>query len=349
MQPGFSPLPPTEVLGWNVPPTLPPVSAPPRKRRGLLIASVLLVLLGGGGFLALSLLHPGSTAHNGASASGSATSTSSGGLSLPAINRQATYAGATFTVQSAVKASSFPEFKPLNAGDDVVKVKAQINNQTPQQLLLFNKVHLLSPDGSSPEPSVTNAASAIPLGINSGASMVGYWYFEVNRDQSGAGPYKLVLGGAQEVQETIPFTGSYDSSLYQWVTRPIGKSATYHVGTEGGTVIGTVVKVTTGVWTPGYQAPQGMRFILTDMMVANQTPGPPLYISGDALKLQAPGGVPESPTTMYGYFINDALNYGENKDEGYASFLVPPNKGDFILFFYNPDGTVAGQIDLGTL
>ncbi|HLV97851.1 MAG TPA: zinc ribbon domain-containing protein [Ktedonobacterales bacterium] len=340
--PGQPSLPPTEVLG---PPTLPQPTPPRRRRRGLLIVSLLLIvlLLGAGGYLAFNL-----TRQNAANQNGSNAGTSGdGGLSLPSINRQAIYAGANVTIQSAIKAHSFPGFQKLDASDDVVKVKAQIENQTKVILMFFNAVHLLGPDGSRTEPSVTNASNVLAGYFNPGVSAVGYWYFEVSHNQNGVGAYTIILGKGQEVQENVPFVGSYDPSVWQWVTKPIGKSVTYHTQ-GGGAVVGTVVKVSTGVWTPGYQAPQGMRFILTDMMAANQTPVP-VYISGNALKLQAPGGVPESPSTMYGYFINDSLSGGENKDEGYASFVVPPAKGDFILFFYNPDGSVAGQVDLGTL
>lgn len=347
----------------SMPPMLPLVSARRRRHRALIIVGSLMLLvvgLGGGGYLAFSILHPvaniptsahtGALGHgsNGAPNTGTGTSTSSGGLSLPTINRQATYAGASFTIQSAQKANSFPEFQQLNAGDDVVKVRTRIENQTPQQLLLLDKVHLLSPDGSSLVPSVTEAASALPELLYSGASATGFWYFEVNRDQSGVGAYKLVLGGAQEVQETIPFIGSYDASVWQWVTKPIGKSVTYKVGTTGGSVIGTVVKASTGLWTPGYQAPKGMRFLLTDLLVTNRT-ALPLNVTADPLKLQEPDGVSESATTTSGYFVNDLLQPGASKDEGYVSFLVPPDKGDFILFFYDQDGSVAGQVDLGTL
>ena len=300
------------------------------------------MLLGGGGYLALTLLHltPASKT-NGASGDGV-----SSGPSLPAINRQAIYAGASFTIQRADKASSFPGYQKRASGDDVIKVTTQIDNQTPAQISLFGKVHLLSPNGSRTEPSATNASGALAGYFNSGTSAVGSWYFEVPHDQSGVGVYQIVLGGGPDVQETIPFTGAYDPSVWQWVTRPVGKSVTYHV--EQGAVIGTVVKVSTGIWTPGYQAPQNMRLILTDMMVANQAVLP-IYITGNAMKLQGSGGVPESPATGYGYIINDSLSGGQNKDEGYASFLVPPDKGDFILFFYNADGSVAGQIDLGVL
>jgi hypothetical protein len=337
-------LPLTEALGWNVPPTLPKASAPRKRRRGLVLVLLLVVLLlGAGGYLALNVLHLTAT-HAGNK--GASSQDNSSARSLPSINLQATYAGASFTIQSADKANSFPGFQKLNAGDDVVKVKAQIENQTPSQISLFNNVHLLGPDGSSTEPSVTNASGTLASFFNSGTSAVGSWYFEVNHNQSGVGAYKIVLGGSDEVQETIPFTGGYDASVWQWVTKPIGKSVTYQV--NPGTVIGTVVKVSTGIWTPGHQAPQGMRFVLTDMMVANQTPLP-VYVSGNAIKLQAAGGVPESPSTGYGYFINDSLDAGQNKDEGYASFLVPPDNVDFILFFYNADGSVAGQVDLGVL
>jgi hypothetical protein len=337
-----SSLPPTEVLGL---PTLPQRTPPPRKRRGALVVSLLLILalLGAGGYLALYLTHQNAASTNGSNAG----TAGGGGLSLPAINRQAIYAGANVTIQSAIKAHSFPEFQKLDASDDAVKVKAQVENQTKVQLSLLAAVHLLGPDGSRVEPSVTNASNVLAGYFNSGVSAVGYWYFEVSHNQNGLGAYSIILGAGQEVQESIPFAGSYDPSVWQWVTKPIGKSVTYHTQ-GGGAVIGTVLKVTTGIWTPGYQAPQGMRFILTDMMAANQTPLP-VYITGDALKLQAPGGVPISPSTAYGYFINDSLSGGENKDEGYASFVAPPARGDFILFFYNPDGSVAGQVDLGTL
>jgi hypothetical protein len=340
--PGQSALPPTEVLR---PPLLPESSPPPRKRRGLLIVSLLLILLllGGGGYLAFTLAHQNAANQNG----GNTGTAGSGGLSLPSINRQAIYAGSNVTIQSAVKAHSFAEFQKLDANDDVVKVRAAVEDQTRVQLALLGAVHLLGPDGSRVEPSVTNASNVLPTYLNAGISAVGYWYFEVSHNQSGVGAYTIILGAGQEVQERIPFAGSYDPSVWQWVTKPSGKSVTYHTQ-GGGAVIGTVLKVTTGIWTPGYQAPQGTRFILTDMLAANQTPVPVL-ITGDALKLQAPGGIPISPSTAYGYFINDSLPGGANKDEGYASFVVPPARGDFLLFFYNPDGSLAGQVDLGTL
>ncbi len=341
-------LPPTEPLTWGTPPAPPimPQGNLPRKRRrglGILLLLLLVLLLGGGGYLAFNALRPSA---NPGGQNGASSQNGSSARSLPAINRQAIYAGATFTIRSADKASSFPGYNKHNTSDDVVKVQAQINNQTPNQISLLDTIHLLAPDGSSTGPSITTANDALASYYNSGTNAVGAWYFEVNHDQSGVGAYKIVLGAADEAQETIPFTGAYDASVWQWVTKPIGKSVTYKLDT--GTVVGTVAKVSTGIWTPGHQAPQGMRFVLTDMLVANQS-ALPVLVTGNAIKLQAPGGIPQSPSTSYGYFINDSLAAGENKDEGYASFVVPPDKGDFILFFYNADGTVAGQVDLGVL
>ena len=65
--------------------------------------------------------------------------------------------------------------------------------------------------------------------------------------------------------------------------------------------------------------------------------------------VQFPGGQRLGQDSGYGYFINDVLGAGQSKDEGYACFVAPTAPGDFVMLFYNSDGSLAGQMDLGTL
>ncbi len=353
--PNYVPGPPPVMAPGGVAPWAQPL--PGKKKRsilGLLVALVVIVaILGGGGYLLFTkVLHksaatttstgtPGAGTTPGA---GSTPGSSSGQQTLPAINRQVIYSGVTVTILSALEAKSVAEFQ-LNNPDqnEVLKIQAKLNNQSPKDVYVSNQVAVVDAAGNSTAVS-QNVAGALPTPTTAQTTATGFLYFEVPKGHKVA-EWTMVLGAGTEAQETVPLTGAYDPSIWQETPKPIGKSVSY----DNGSVVATVVKVTAGVWTPtGYQAPQGMRFILVDLAVANKeavdiTVGDPEFV------VQFPGGQRLGQDSNYGYFINDVLGAGQSKDEGYACFVAPTAIGDFMMLFYNADGSLAGQVDLGTL
>jgi hypothetical protein len=180
--------------------------------------------------------------------------------------------------------------------------------------------------------------------VNAQANVSGYLYFVVPAS-SQIGDWQIVLGAEKEVLEKIPLNGTgYDASVWNEPTTPVGKTVTYY----DGALVATVVSVATGVWTPGYQAPTGMRFILVDLKVTNNSASS-VYIGDPEFVLLLPNGDRQAQDTQHGYIINEALGGNESKDVGIACFLAPPDKGDFQIIFFNQDNGIAGQVDLGTL
>ncbi len=330
--------------------------AQPPKRRGGRVFVVLLVLLliaalSGGAYVLLH--HSPKTSAGGTQSTPGASSTpgtgstpgSSGQQTLTSINRQAIYSGVTVTIISALEARSVPEF-PLNNPDqnEVLKIQAKLNNQSPKEVYVSNQVAVVDAAGDATAVFLDPIAGALPAPTAAQTTATGFWYFEVPKGHQIA-EWEVVLGAGTEAQETVPLTGAYDPSLWQETPKPIGKSVGYH----DNDVVATVVKVTTGVWTPtGYQAPQGRRCILVDLAVANKT-AVDVTIGDPEFVVQFPDGQRLGQDSGYGYFINDVLGAGQSKDEGYACFVAPTATGDFIMLFYNSDGSLAGQVDLGTL
>ena len=345
-----------------------PWAQPPKKRRGRLVLGCLLALvlvvaaLGGGGYLLVKALSSrgGTTTQQGSgtpgagSTSGStpgATSTpgsTGGGQTLNNINRTAIYAGMTVTIQSAIQTKDTPGYTNRDPDHDVI-LKLQVgldNSMTTRRNDLPFVRRVVNPRGQSFDAGIAHGTppDVIPDLVPAQTKLTGAFYFEVPKGTN-IGDWKLVLGDTNETQETIPLAGNYDGSVWNETLVPIGKSVTYY----GGALVGTVVKVTTGVWTPaGYQAPQGMRFILVDLMVTNNSAAS-AYIGDPEFTLLLPNGERHNQDTQHGYFINDDLGGHESKDEGFACFLASPTKGDFQMIFFNQDNGIAGQIDLGTL
>jgi hypothetical protein len=255
----------------------------------------------------------------------------------------------TITILSALQTNSdLPNYRNENpAQDNLIKIQVNLDNSmTTRSTGLPFVRNVVSPVGQTFDAGIAHGTpqDEIPDFVPAQGKLSGGLYFEVTKGTR-IGDWKLVLGDTNEARETIPLTGNYDSSVWNETLAPIGKSVTYY----GGALVGTVVKVTTGVWTPaGYQAPQGMRFILVDLMVTNNSAAG-AYIGDPEFTLLLPNGERHNQDTQHGYFINDDLGGHESKDEGFACFLVPPAKGDFQMIFFNQDNGVAGQIDLGTL
>jgi hypothetical protein len=365
--PGYAAGPPPAVTPGGVAPWAQPQKG--RGRRfafGCIVAIVLVVLaLGGGGVLAFNLL----TAHKGGSNTGqhgstpvttgitpgtgstpaatNTPNTSPAGQTLNNLNLQAIYAGVTITIMSAVQAASVPEYQPNDPSMDVLKVQARLDNSMDtHSVYVTENTNIVGPNGNPYTIATTSPANSLPLSVAAQANILGYWYFVVPNGTN-LSDWKLVIGAANELQETIPLNGAnYDPSIWQWVTKPITtrNTVTYY----GGSLTGTVTKVSTGVWTPGYQAPQGMRFILVDLMVTNNS-AVSAYVGDPEFSLLLPNGQRVNQKSSYGYFINDALGPHESKDEGYVCFLALPDKGDFQMIFFNQNNGVAAMIDLGTL
>jgi hypothetical protein len=331
---------------------------------GCVVAIVLVVLvLSGGGVLAYRLLssgksgstsssnHPGSTpgsSNPGSTPGTGSTTTSPGGAqTLDNLNLQAIYAGVTVTVMNATQAPSVPEYTPNDPNQDALKMQVRLDNsQDTHGVFVSNNARVVGPSGNPYDVTNGGASNSLPLSVDGQANILGYWYFAVPHGTN-ISDWKLVLGAATELQETIPLNGvGYDPSVWQWVTKPITEKNT--VTYYGGALTGTVTKVTTGVWTPGFQAPQGMRFILVDLKVTNNSAGS-AYVGDPEFALLQPNQERQNQNTLYGYFINEVLGGHESKDVGYICFVVPPDKGDFQMLFFNQDNGIAAMIDLGTL
>jgi hypothetical protein len=324
------------------------------------VAIVLVVLvLGGGGVLAFKLLtsgksssttsqHTGSTPGAGSTPTPTNTpGTSAGAQMLNNLNLQAIYAGVTITVMSAVQAPTVDGVHPSDPNDDALKIQARLDNSTDTHAVyVSSNANIVGPNGNVYNIFTSSPSDSLPDPLPAQANVLGYWYFGVPHGVN-ISDWKLVIGSATELRETIPLNGlNYDPSVWQWVTKPLTtkNTVTYY----SGALVGKITKVTTGVWTPGYQAPTGKRFILVDLVATNNS-AVSVNVGDPEFALLLPDGTRENQNTSYGYFVNDVLGGHESKDEGYICFLAPPDKGDFQIIFFNQDNGIAGQIDLGTL
>jgi hypothetical protein len=335
---------------------------------GCVVAIVLVVLLlGGGSVLAFKLLtsgksttntgqHNGNTSNTGSNPGTGNTpgntptptntpGTSSGAQTLNNLNVQAIYAGVTITIIGAVQAPSVSGYQPSDPSMDALKIQARLNNSTDtNSVYVTSNTNVVDPNGNPYSTTNGSATDSLPLSVPAQGNILGYWYFDVPQGTH-ISDWKLVIGDSTEVQETIPLNGAnYDPSVWQETPKPIGKSVTYY----NGAIVGTVVKVTTGVWTPGYQAPQGKRFILVDLNVMNTT-ATDVYVGDPEFALLGPDSSRYAQDSGHGYLINVDLGAHASMDVGYACFVVPPDKGDFQMLFFNQNNGIAGQIDLGTL
>jgi hypothetical protein len=364
--PGYAPGPPPVVTpGGGVAPWAQPQKKSGRRfALGCVVAIVVAVLLlGTGGVLAFRALtsKSGTTSQHAGNTPGAGTTpgagvtptptntpgTSSGAQTLNNLNLQAIYAGVTITIMGAVQAPTVDGVHPGDPNDDALKIQARLDNSTDtHSVYVTSNTNVVGPNGNVYNIFTSSPSDSLPNPLPAQANVVGYWYFAVPHGVN-IGDWNLVIGSATELQETIPLNGvNYDPSAWQWVTKTLTtkNTVTYY----GGALKGTITKVTTGVWTPGYQAPQGKRFILVDLVATNNS-AVSVNVGDPEFALLLPDGSRENQNTLYGYFIDDVLGGHESKDEGYICFLAPPDKGDFQMIFFNQDNGVAGQIDLGTL
>ncbi len=353
----------------------PPVVAPgggvapwaqaPKKRKGRWIfgclAAVVVVLLacGGGSYLLISKLgsssngtaqhQSGTTPGTGAGTGSTPGSNTFNPQTLDNINRQAIYAGMTITIQSAQQIASVQGFYNNDPEHDaVLKIQGKVDNQTNRPSGVPIAAHLLDASGNMVDPNGGHGSpkDAFPGFVPPFNAITGAWYFEVPRNAK-ISDWTLLIGDGQEVQVAIPLTGSYDPKKWEPVKHQIGQTITYN----DGNIKGTVTQVVTAVWEPGYQAPKGMRFLLMYLHVVNNTAfsiavgdgTPPQYL------LLFPNGDRHQPEVVYNTPINEVVEGGESKDVGYDTFLIPEEPAHYVLLFLNPDGSTAGQVDLGTI
>ncbi len=367
-------MPPAPVYAPGPPPVaapgggVQPWAQPPKKRSGAkvalgcLIAVVLVVaLLGGGGFLLVKALSSkgGNTTHQGSGTPGTGTtpgaentpdsgttpggSGSSGTQTLDNLNRQAIYAGVNITIVSAQEAASLPDRQESDPSLYALEVQAKESNQTTHSV--YPKITAIGSDGSTYALYTTTPAI---FGITWGDSSVasGALLFDVPKG-SKIGDFTIQFGSADEAPVTVPLSGSYDPTQWQQVTHQIGQTVTY----DDGKIKGTVTQVVVGLWTPGYQAPKGMRLLLMYLHVVNNTAlginvgdgTPPQYL------LVYPNGDRSQPSYLYGAQIDAVVGGGESKDVGYDTFLIPTAPAPYTIVFLNPDGSTTGQVNLGTV
>ncbi len=346
--------PPVAVPGGGVQPW----AQPPKKRSGAkvvlgcLIAVVLLVaVLGGGGFLLVKVLSSkGGTANHQGNGTGSTPGSSSTPGSNPEqaqtldnINRQAIYAGVTITVLSAKEAAALPGRQETDPSLNALEVQVKASNQTPRNVC--PKVTVLDPQGNT-YPLYTSTPASLGLFWNADSVASGALLFDVPRG-SKLGDFTIQIGSAEEAQVTVPLSGNYDPTQWQPVTHQIDQTINY----ENGKIKYTLTQVVVGLWTPGFQAPKGMRLLLMYLHVVNNTALP--VGVGDGVPQQYllvfPNGDRSAPTVIYGAQIDAAVNPGESEDVGYDTFLIPTAPASYTMVFLYADGSIAGQVNLGTI
>ncbi len=344
-----------------------PQPQPQKKKRGGFafgcVVAIIIVLLAlvGSGALAYHLVsssknsssnNKGGTSQTGSTSGATPTATStpgvgSGAQTLTNLNLQAIYAGVTITIMSAQEASSVPGYQPGDPTMDALRIQARLDNSMDtHDIYVSDYTTVVGSNGNPYDIATTNPSDSLPLDLAAQANVIGYWYFEVPQGTN-ISDWKIVIGQSTESLVTVPLNGqNYDPSVWQWTTTTLTtqNTVTYY----GGALTGKIPKVTTGLWTPGYQAPQGKRFILVDLVVTNNSAAN-VYVGDPEFALLLPDGTRENQQTSYGYFINDDLGGHESKDEGYVCFLAPPTKGDFQMIFFNQNNGVEATIDLGTI
>jgi hypothetical protein len=354
----------------------PPVAAPgggvapwaqPQKQRtglkvglGCLVAVVLVVtLLGGGGYFLIKKLSSksGSTTNHGSGTPGTSTTagtgstpgsgstpggTQAGTQTLDNINRQAIYAGANFTILSAKEAASLPDRQESDPNLYALEVQVKESNQTTRTVVA--PFIAIDPNGNTYQLYIFAPTSFQFWPANSVGS--GALLFDVPKG-SKVGDFIIQMGSPMDLPVTVPLTGNYDPNQWQPVTHPINQTINY----ENGNIQYIVTQVVVTTWTPGYQAPKGMRILEMYLRVTNNTAipinagdgVPPVYL------LVFPDGTRSQPTVIYGPSIDAGVAGGESKDVGYDPFLIPPTPTPGLqMVFLFADGSVAGKVDMGT-
>ena len=351
-QPSYVPGPPPGVNPGGVA----PLAQPPKKRSGmkvalgcLLVLVLALAVLGGGGFLLVKALSSknNTTAHQGSGTGNTSTPGSSptpgsaaDTQTLNNINRQAIYAGATFTIASAKEAASLPDYQQSDPTLNVLEVQAKETNQAPRNVYpVFTAIGT----NGNPDPLVSSSPSSFGAVWANSSVGSGDLFFTVPR-ASKIGDFVIQIGKDTELLVPIPLTGTYDPNQWQPVTYAINQSITIDIGR----VKLTVTQVMVVTWNPGFQAPKDMRLLQMYLHVENDEALAAGVGSGNYV-LVFPNGDRARATSIYGSLIDALVAPGESKDVGYDTFLVPPAPAHYTMIFFNSDGTTAGQMGLGTV
>ena len=346
-----------------------PWAQPPKKKRGrlvlgCLIALVLVVaLLGGGGFLLVKALSSkgGNTTHQGSGTPGVGSTPGAGGTpgsgstpggsgssgtqTLNNLNRQAIYAGVDLTILSAQEAASLPDRQESDPALYALEVQVKASNQTPRSV--FPKVIVLDPQGNT-YPLYTSSPASFGVAWVDNSVASGALLFDVPKG-SKIGDFTIQFGSADEAPVTVPFSGNYDPTEWQQVTHQIGQTINY----ENGQIKYTLTQVVVGLWTPGFQAPKGMRLLLMYLHVVNNT-ALPIGV-GDGVPQQYllvfPNGDRSAPTVIYGAQIDAAAKLRSRRAAHSAGrhlglSALPGGSGGYVLPLRSParspwDGRLA--------
>ena len=233
---------------------------------------LVVAVLGGGGFLLVKALtsksgntttHQGS-GNNSTPGAGSTPGGSTGKTqTLDNINRQAIYAGVNITIISAKQAASLPERQESDPKLNALELQIKASNQTPESVYPSSR-RLLRMAPRMNLRVLHPAGFSVSWGSDSVGS--GSLFFDVPQG-SKIGDFKVQIGSAQDALVTVPLTGTYDATQWQQVTHQVGQTVTY----DNGQIKGTVTQIVVGTWSPGYQAPKDMRFLLMYLHVTNNT------------------------------------------------------------------------------
>jgi hypothetical protein len=366
--PVYAPGPPPPATPGGVAPW-----AQPQKRQGrrnvFVVLIVVVILIAACGGTAYALFHksskpgtassstPGASATAGATATTAPTSTtgaSGATQTLDNINRVGIYAGVMFTVKSAIQAKSVPDdFSNGNPDqDDILKISVSVDFEGYRYGGFIVTGRVKGPDQRPIERGIGhgNPRDAVPEIFGDPLQLPNAaFYFEVPNTVK-ISDWTLVIGESTEVQVVIPLAGDYDPTFYQEIPHTMGlnQPITY----DNGAITGVITKIITAVWNPcGCQAPKGMRFLRVYFHVTNNSPGPVIVGDGDFAQyvLIYPNGDRLRADTRYNGAIGATVNGKESKDVGFDSWVIPADPAPYSMVFMNPDGSVVGTIDFGTV
>ena len=383
-QPSFASTPPPPMYAPGPPPVYtpgpPPVAAPgggvqpwaqpPKKRRGRLVLGCLLALvllvavLGGGGFLLVKAFSSkgGTTTQQGSGTPAAGTTPGSGGTAvtspngqqtLSTINRVGIYAGVMFTLVSALQAKSVPDgfSNGDTTHDDILKIVVNVDYEGSSHAGFIVDSRVVSPGGNPIERGIGhgNPKDEVPQIFSNPLKGTYAFYFEVPKTVKIA-DWTLLIGDENQVVVMIPLNAAYDPTVYQEHQHTMGLNQP--IKYDNGNITGVITKIITVTWNPcGCQAPKGMRFLRTYFHVTNNTAAP--VNVGDGIPPQYvliyPNGDRMQADTQYNTSIDAVVNGGESKDVGFDSWVIPATPAPYTIVFLNPDGSKAGQIDLGTV
>jgi hypothetical protein len=265
------------------------------------------------------------------------------GTPLP-VNQTAIFAGMKVTVKDADEETGFKDYQAADKKNDVVQVDISFANTTEHDIPLKNRIHLTDSAGTPVAPGAGKPKTASPALVGKDQkTLEGIWYFEVPKDNDLTKSIVMLGDDNAEVTEAIPVGGKVDDSAWQLTTAKIGGGT---LDTQQGAVFATSTE-TLSIWTPGFQAPKGMRLLQVPLSVKSVGSSKVDVPMGQFVLKAGSSIVPL--TTNYGNPATvTAPANGAGQNVGTLTFVVPSEQTAFNLILNDTNGKPLDSVDLGT-